>query len=82
MVLDKESVVLSKDNIAQGKARIGDNMIIGYGWLITDARFLTITASPTTTSGTYEYIVEARYAGHPGGVGMLSGQLIIVTVTD
>lgn len=80
--LDKESVVLSKDNIAQGKARVGDNMIIGYGWVITDAGFLTITASPTAPGGTYEYIVEASYAGEPGGVGTVSGQLITVTVTD
>jgi hypothetical protein len=81
--LDKESVVLSKDNIAQGKARMGDNIIIGYGWVITNAGFLTITASPTaTTGGPYEYIVEARYAGEVGGVGMGSGQLFTVTVTD
>jgi len=80
--LDNESIVLSRDNIAQGKARIGDNIVIGYGWLITDAGFLTITASPTATSGTYEYIVEARYAGHPGGTGIVSGQLITVTVAD
>jgi hypothetical protein len=81
--LDKESVVLSKDNIAQGKARVGDNIIAGYGWVITDAGFLTITASPTATGGTYgEYIVEARYAGHVGGVGIVSGKLITVTVTD
>ena len=80
--LDKESVVLSKDNIARGKARIGDNIIIGYGWLITDAGFLTITASPRANSGTYEYVVEASNAGHPGGTGMVTGQLITVTVTD
>ena len=75
--LDKESVVLSKDNIAQGKARIND-----YGWVITDAGFLTITASPTATGGTYEYIVEANYPGEPGILGMGSGQLFTVTVTD
>lgn len=80
--LDKESVALSKDDIAQGKARMGDNIITGYGWVITDAGFLTITASPTATGGTYEYIVEARYAGEPGGVGLGTGQLITVTVTD
>lgn len=80
--LDKECVALTKDNIAQGKARIGDNIIIGYGWVITDAGFLTITTSPTATDGTYGYIVEARYAGHPGGVGMVSGQLFTVTVKD
>ena len=75
--LDKESVVLSKDNIAQGKARMGDNITTGYGWVITDAGFLTITASPTATSGTYEYIVEANYAHTK-----VSGKLITVTVTD
>ncbi|MGH9877872.1 MAG: hypothetical protein ACRD5H_09555, partial [Nitrososphaerales archaeon] len=75
--LDKESVALSKDNIAQGKARINE-----YGWVITDAGFLTITASPTATDGTYEYIVEARYPGGPGILGEVSGQLITVTVTD
>ena len=80
--LDKESVVLSKDNIAQGKARMGDNITTGYGWVITDAGFLTITASPTATGGTFEYIVEASNAGHPGGTGMVTGQLITVTVTD
>lgn len=80
--LDKESVVLSMDNTAQGKARMGDNVTIGYGWVITNAGFLTITASPTANSGTYEYIIEARYAGEPGGVGMGSGKLITVTVTD
>ena len=81
--LDRESVVLSEDNIAQGKARMGDNIIIGYGWVITDAGFLTITASPTATGGTYEYIVEAHWAGEPGGTGgMGSGKLITVTVTD
>jgi hypothetical protein len=75
--LDKESVALSKDNIAQGKARIND-----YGWVITDAGFLTITASPTAAGGPYEYIVLARYAGEPGGVGTVSGQLITVIVTE
>lgn len=75
--LDYEKVVLSKDNIAEGKARVGDNIIIGYGWGITDAGFLTITASPTATLGTYEYIVEANYTHTMG-----SGQLITVTVTD
>lgn len=80
--LDKESVVLSMDNTVQGKARMGDNVTIGYGWVITNAGFLTITASPTANSGTYEYIIEARYAGEPGGVGMGSGKLITVTVTD
>lgn len=77
--LDKESVLLSKENIAQGKARIND-----YGWVITDAGFLTITASPTAApGGTYEYIVEARDApSDPGSLGMGSGQLITVTVTD
>jgi hypothetical protein len=82
--LDKESVVLSKDNIAQGKARMGDNIIIGYGWVITDAGFLTITASPTATSGgPYESIVEAKSAGGPGTFGgMGSGQLFTVTVTE
>lgn len=39
--LDKESVVLSKDNIAQGKARMGDNVEIGYGWVIIDTGSLT-----------------------------------------
>lgn len=80
--LDKESVVLSKDNIVQGKARLGDNIVIGYGWVITDAGFLTVMASPTATGGTFEYIVEARYADHPGGTGIVSGQLITVTVTE
>ena len=80
--LDRESVVLTRDNIAKGKARVGDNMIIGYGWLITDAGFLTMTASPTATGGTFEYIVEARYAGLPGGTGEVSGQLITVTITE
>lgn len=75
--LDRETVVLSEDDIAQGKARIND-----YGWVITDAGFLTITASPTATNGTFEYIVEASWAGEPGGTGMGSGQLITVTVTD
>jgi hypothetical protein len=77
LFLDKESIVLSKDNISQGKARIGDNITIGYGWVITDAGFLTITASPTAPIGTYEYVVEANYANTMG-----SGQLITVTVTD
>lgn len=81
--LDNESVVLSKDNIAEGKARMGDNIEIGYGWVITDAGFLTITASPTARGGTYEYIVEANWAGEPGGFGgMGAGQLITVTITD
>ena len=80
--LDNENVVLSRDNIAQGKARMGDNVIIGDGWVITDAGFLTITASPTATNGTYEYVVEARYAGHVGGNAMGSGQLLTVTVAD
>src|SRR5881628_3779154 len=54
--LDKESVVLSKDNLANGKARMGDNITIGSEWVITYAGFLTITASPTaTTGGPYEY---------------------------
>ncbi len=75
--LDRETVVLSEDNIAQGKARLNE-----YGWVITDAGFLTITASPTATNGTYEYTVEASWAGEPGGTGMGSGQLITVTVTD
>ena len=77
--LDEKSVALSRDNLAKGKARMGDNITIGYRWVITDAGFLTITASPTATGGTYEYIVEANYAGDPG-IG--SGQLITVTVTD
>lgn len=82
--LDNESVVLSEDNIANGKARMGDNIAIGYGWVITDAGFLTITAAPTAaTGGPYEYVVEANWAGEPGGTGgMGSGQLITVTVTD
>jgi hypothetical protein len=82
LTLDRESVVLSEDNIAEGKARMGDNITIGYGWVITDAGFLTIAAAPTATSGTFEYIVEANWAGKLGGGGMGSGQLITVTVMD
>jgi len=77
LFLDKESVALSEDNMAQGKARITD-----YGLVITDAGFLTITASPAATGGTYEYIVEANYAGEPGVGGMGAGQLVTVTVMD
>ncbi len=75
--LDNNRVVLTKDNIAQGKARVGDNIMIGHGWVITDAGFLTITASPTAAAGTYEYVVETNYANTMG-----SGQLITVTVMD
>ena len=76
--LDTESVVLSEDNIARGEARINE-----HGWMITDAGFLIITASPTARGGTYEYIVEANWAGEPGGFyGTGSGQLITVTVAD
>lgn len=84
LALDNESVVLSKDNIAKGKATMGDNVRIGYGWVITDAGFLTITASPTAaTGGPYEYIIEAHWAGEPGDFGgMGSGQLFTVTVTE
>ena len=82
--LDNESVVLSEDNIANGKARMGDNVTIGYGWVITDAGLLTVTASPTApTGGPYEYIIEAHWAGDPGDFGgMGSGQLFTVTVTE
>jgi hypothetical protein len=79
--LDRESVVLTRDNIAKGKARIGDNIEIGSGWLITDVGFLTITALPTAASGTHEYVVTATYTGHSGGTGIGTGQLIAVTVT-
>ena len=75
--LDTESVVLSEDNIAQGEAWINE-----HGWMITDAGFLIITASPEATVGTYEYIIEANWDGEPGGVGMGSGQLFTVTVVD
>ena len=81
--LDNETVTLSKENIERGKARMGDDITIGREWVITDAGFLTITASPTARGGTYEYIVEANWAGEPGGFyGTGSGQLITVTVAD
>jgi hypothetical protein len=82
LALDRESVVLSEENIAQGSARMGDNVTIGYGWMVTDAGYLTIAASPTATDGTFEYIVEANWEGKPGEDGMGSGQLFTVTVTD
>lgn len=82
--LDNERVVLSADNIAKGKARMGDNITIGDDWVITDAGFLSITVSPTAaTGGPYEYIIEAHWAGEPGDFGgMGSGQLITVTIAD
>ncbi len=74
--LDKESIVLSKEDIAQGKAR--DN---GFGRLLRDAGFLTVSASPIATAGTYEYGLEASYEGN-GGDGMGAGQAFRVTVIE
>jgi hypothetical protein len=53
LALDRESVVLSEDNISHGSARMGDDITIGYGWVLTDAGYLTITPSPTATAGTF-----------------------------
>jgi hypothetical protein len=74
--LDYESIALSMDNIASGKAK--DN---GFGRLLTEAGFLTVTASPTVRTGTYEYGLEANYQAD-GGDGMGAGQLFRVTVLD
>jgi len=72
--LDNGRIVLSKDDIAQGKAQ--DN---GFGRLLRDAGFLTISASSTAKAGTYEYGLEASSEGD-GGDGMGAGQAFRVTV--
>jgi hypothetical protein len=75
--LDNESIVLSKDDIAQGKAQ--DN---GFGRLIRDAGFLTVSASPIAKAGTYSYGLEARYEGEGGSDGMGAGEVFRVTILE
>lgn len=73
---DKDSIVLSKDDIMQGKARDS-----GYGRLIRDVGFLIVSASPSTKAGTYSYGLEANYEGN-GGDGMGAGEVFRVTVVE
>jgi len=66
--LDKQTVVVSKEDIAQ---ELTPNRVI------REVALLTVSASPTIKAGTYEYLLEADYQHMKG-----AGQLFRVTVLD
>lgn len=67
--LDKDSMVLSRDDVAQDT---------GSGRLLRDAGFLIVSASSNARAGTYEYGLEA--SSYQDGDGMGAGVIFRVTV--
>lgn len=66
--LDKQTVVVSKDDITQE---------LTPSRVIREVALLTVSASHTIKAGTYEYLLEANYQHMKG-----AGQLFRVTVLD